>query len=70
MNVCTSVKILLFKNVFCIGQVHVILHFCFPPITPPMFKVEEWHSYTSKLLTFLNVLIYTFPYLLWIALEI
>ncbi len=48
----------------------VILHFRFQPVTPPMSKVEEWHSYISKVLTFLNVSIYTFPCLLWIALEI
>ncbi len=35
-----------------------------------MSRVEEWHPHISRVLTFLNVLIYTFPCLLWIVLEI
>ncbi len=48
----------------------VIPHCCFQATTPPISKVEDWHSHISRVLKFLNVLIYTFPCLLWIVLEI
>ncbi len=36
----------------------VILHCWFHATTPPMPMVEEWHSHISRVLKFLNVLIY------------